>query len=51
MSLTMDLYLTQYNEAQKSAFRFSLCSYNNITTNQFETIDQQVVNTNIVHNA
>jgi len=46
MSLTMDLYLTLYNEAQKNAFRFSLCSYNNITTNQFETIDQQVVNTN-----
>jgi hypothetical protein len=44
MSFTMDLYTPQYNEAQKSAS--SLNSYNNIITNWFETIDEQVVTIN-----
>jgi hypothetical protein len=47
MNLTMDLYFKEYNEAQKNAFRFLLNTFNNnITTNQRETIDQQIVTTN-----
>jgi hypothetical protein len=43
----MDLYFKEYNEAQKNAFRFLLNTFNNnITTNQRETIDQQIVTTN-----